>query len=163
MLTLLGRGYRHCDGLTRRQALVAGAAGFGGLTLADLLRAEAAAGVRSSVKSVINVHLDGGPPQHDTIDPKPDAPEEVRGEFQPIATRIPGLHVSELMPKVAGLADRFAFVRSLVGSAGRTTPSSASPGSRPRTCNRSAAGRRWGRWWRGSGARRPTRCPRSWT
>jgi uncharacterized protein (DUF1501 family) len=118
VLTLLGRGYRHCDGLTRRQALVAGAAGFGGLTLAGLLRAEAAAGVRSSVKSVINVHLDGGPPQHDTIDPKPDAPQEVRGEFKPIATSIPGLRVSELMPKVAGLADRFAFVRSLVGSAG---------------------------------------------
>src|SRR5437764_6302700 len=102
----------------RRDVLIAGATGLAGLTLADVLRAEAAAGVRSSVKSIINVHLDGGPPQHDTIDPKPDAPEEVRGEFRPIATRVPGLRVSELMPKVAGIADRLAFVRSLVGSAG---------------------------------------------
>jgi uncharacterized protein (DUF1501 family) len=115
MLTILGDSPTRP---TRRQALVAGAMGFGGLTLADLLRAEAAAGVRASVKSVINVHLDGGPPQHDTIDPKPDAPEEIRGEFKPIATTVTGLRVSELMPKVAALAGRFAFVRSLVGSAG---------------------------------------------
>ena len=66
---------------SRRRVLVAGATGFLGLTLADVLRAEAAAGIRSSIKSVINVHLDGGPPQHETIDPKPDAPEEIRGEF----------------------------------------------------------------------------------
>jgi uncharacterized protein (DUF1501 family) len=103
---------------TRRDVLVAGATGIAGLTLADVLRAEAAAGVRSSVKSVINVHLDGGPPQHDTIDPKPDAPEEVRGEFRTIATAIPGVRVSELMPRVAAAAGRFVFVRSLVGSAG---------------------------------------------
>jgi uncharacterized protein (DUF1501 family) len=102
---------------SRRQAIYAGA-GFAGLTLAGLLRAEAAAGAGRSVKSVINVHLDGGPPQHDTIDPKPDAPEEVRGELRPIATSVPGLWVSELMPKVAQIADRLAFVRSLVGSAG---------------------------------------------
>ena len=100
----------------RRHALVAGA--FGAWTLADLLRAEAAGGAKSSVKSIINIHLDGGPPQHDTIDPKPDAPEEIRGEFKPIATKIPGFHISELMPKIAGIADKFAFIRSLVGSAG---------------------------------------------
>src|SRR5262245_8466585 len=118
MLTILdGRDTRSAR-MTRRQVLVAGAMGFGGLTLADLLRAEAAAGVRSSSKSVINVHLDAGPPQHDTIDPKPDAPEEVRGVFQPIATKVSGLHVSELLPRVAAVADRFAFVRALVGSAG---------------------------------------------
>jgi len=73
----------------------------------------------SSTKAVINIHLDGGPPQMDTIDPKPDAPPEIRGEFAPIATVLPGFQVTELMPKVAGLADRFAFIRSLVGSAGR--------------------------------------------
>jgi hypothetical protein len=95
-----------------------GATGFAGFALADVLCAEAARGSSSSVKSVINVHLDGGPPQHDTIDPKPDAPEDVRGEFKPIATKVTGLRVSELMPRVAGLADRFAFIRSLVGSAG---------------------------------------------
>src|SRR5262245_13510226 len=103
---------------SRRQAVIAGATGFLGLTLADLLRAEEASGVRSSIKAVINVHLDGGPPQHETIDPKPDAPAEVGGEFRPIATAVAGLQLSELMPKVASAADRFAFVRSLVGSAG---------------------------------------------
>src|SRR5688572_3196931 len=105
-------------GPSRRRALIAGTTGFLGLTLADLLRAEEASGVRSSVKSVINVHLDGGPPQHDTIDPKPDAPEEVRGEFRTVATTLPGVRVCELMPRVAAAAGRFAFVRSLVGSAG---------------------------------------------
>ena len=55
--------------------------GFGGLTLADMLRAEDAAGIRLSSKAVSNIHLDGGPPQMDLIDPKPDAPSEIRGEF----------------------------------------------------------------------------------
>src|SRR5262249_10115989 len=64
------------------------------------------------------VHLDGGPPHLDMIDLKPDAPVEVRGEFKPIATRVAGIQVCELMPRVAGIADKFAFVRSLVGSAG---------------------------------------------
>src|SRR5947209_17147743 len=54
----------------------------------------------------------------DMIDLKPEAPVEVRGEFQPIAARVPGLRICELMPKVAGIADKFAFLRSLVGSAG---------------------------------------------
>src|SRR5262245_10560636 len=103
---------------TRRQFLTAGALGLGGLRLAGLLRAEEAAGVRASSKAVILVHLDGGPPQMDTIDPKPDAPVEVRGEFRPIATKVPGLQLCELLPRVASIADRFAFIRSLVGSAG---------------------------------------------
>jgi len=118
MFTIFGKPYRHCDGVSRRQLLVAGALGLGGLTLADLLRAEAAVGIGSSGKSVINIHLDGGPPHLDMIDLKPDAPAEIRGEFKPIATKVPGLQVGELMPKLAGVADRFAFIRSLVGSAG---------------------------------------------
>jgi hypothetical protein len=118
MLTMFGKPYRHCDGLSRRQFLTAGALGLGGLTLADLLRAEAAAGVGSSAKSVIIIHLDGGPPHLDMIDLKPDAPVEIRGEFKPIATKVPGLRISELLPKLAGIADRFAFIRSLIGSAG---------------------------------------------
>jgi uncharacterized protein (DUF1501 family) len=104
--------------MLRRDFLHVGSLGLAGLTLADLLRAEASAGVRSSTKAVINVHLDGGPPQLDTIDLKPDAPAEIRGEFRPIATRVPGIALCELMPRVAGMAHRFAFVRSLVGSAG---------------------------------------------
>ncbi len=102
----------------RRDVLKIGGSGMLGISLVDLLRAEASASGRSTGKSVINIHLDGGPPQHDTIDPKPDAPSEIRGEFQSIPTTISGFRVSELMPKVAALANRIAFIRSLVGSAG---------------------------------------------
>jgi len=119
MLTLLGNRYQHCDGVTRRRFLTAGALTIGGLTLADLLRLEAVAGIGSSNKAIINIHLDGGPPQLDTIDLKPNAPSEMRGEFNPIATRIPGFQICELMPRLAAMADRFVFIRSLVGSVGR--------------------------------------------
>jgi hypothetical protein len=118
MFTILGSRYRHCDGITRRHFLTAGALGFGGFTLVDLLRAEAVAGIGSSNKAVINIHLDGGPPHMDMIDLKPAAPIEIRGEFKPIATTIPGLQLCELMPKLASAACKFAFIRTLVGSAG---------------------------------------------
>jgi hypothetical protein len=107
----------HGSSVSRRQFLTAGAIG-GGLTLANLLRAEAAAGVGKSHKAVINIHLDGGPPQMDMIDLKPQAPVEIRGEFSPIATKIPGIQICELLPKLAAAADKFAFIRSLVGAAG---------------------------------------------
>ena len=84
MLHITGSEFRNCEGVSRRTFLVAGALGFGSMGLADLLRAEDASGIRSSRKAVINIHLDGGPPQLDTIDPKPSAPAEVRGEFGPI-------------------------------------------------------------------------------
>jgi len=100
---------------SRRQFIAQSAAGIGGLTLSQLLWAEAAAGVRNSRKAVINIHLDGGPPQMDTIDMKPDAPREIRGELTSIATAIPGFRMVELMPKMAALADKFAFIRSIVG------------------------------------------------
>ncbi len=103
------------SGLSRRQFLTAGAIG-GGLTLARLLQAEQAAGIGKSHKAVINIHLDGGPPQMDTIDLKPQAPVEIRGEFSPIATRIPGVQICELLPKMAAAADKFVFIRSLVGA-----------------------------------------------
>lgn len=119
MIQLFGRSYRQCDGISRRHFLTAGVAGFGGLTLAGLLRAEEAAGVRGSRRAIINIHLDGGPPQMDMIDPKPQAPVEIRGPFQPISTAVPGIQVTDLLPKVATIANRLAFVRSLVGSAGR--------------------------------------------
>ena len=123
MFTILGQTHRHCDGVTRRDFVKAGALAFGGLGLAEitlpgLLRAEAAAGIRSSHKAVIIVHLDGGPPHQDMIDLKPDAPAEIRGEFTGIGTKIPGLQVCQLLPELAGMADKFAFIRSLVGSAG---------------------------------------------
>ncbi|MGZ0163157.1 MAG: DUF1501 domain-containing protein [Planctomycetales bacterium] len=119
MITLTGKSVQHCDGMTRRAAVVAGATGLAGLSLVDVLRAESASGAGSSRKSVINIHLDGGPPQLDTIDMKMSAPSEIRGEFFPIQTALPGFQICELMPRVASIADRFAFIRSLVGSAGR--------------------------------------------
>lgn len=105
--------------LSRRHFLVAGSVGYGGLSLVNLLRTEAAAGVRSSQKAIINVHLDGGPSQLDTIDLKPTAPVEIRGDFHSIATTVPGLEVCELLPKIASIADKFAFIRTLVGSVGK--------------------------------------------
>ncbi|MBM3833807.1 MAG: DUF1501 domain-containing protein [Verrucomicrobia bacterium] len=116
MLTFLSKPVRNCDGISRRTFLKAGALGVANLTLADLLRAEHSAGRGSSTKAIINIHLDGGPPQMDMIDPKPGAPIEFRGNLSSIRTRIPGFHVSELMPKVASMADKFIFIRSLIGA-----------------------------------------------
>jgi len=118
MLRVTGKSYRHCDGVSRRNFLTAGAAGIAGLSLADILRAEEAAGIGSSEKAVINIHLDGGPPQMDMFDMKPNAPTEIRGEFTPINTNLNGLQICELMPRMATIADKFAFIRSLVGSVG---------------------------------------------
>ena len=96
-----------------------GSLGLGGFTLSNLLRAESSAGVGSSHKAVIHLHLDGGPPQMDLIDPKSEAPSEIRGPFRPIPTKVDGLQLTELLPKVASVADRFVFLRSLVGADGR--------------------------------------------
>ena len=119
MLGFTERRNTRCDGISRRHFLTAGALGMGGLSLADLLRAESVQGIGSSNKAIINIHLDGGPPQMDTIDLKPHAPMEIRGEFKPISTRIPGFQICELMPKLASMADQFSFIRSLVGADGR--------------------------------------------
>lgn len=109
-----------CDGrdrFTRREWLQAGSIGLGGLTLPQLLahRARAAPSARSPrAKSVIIFGLLGGPAQHDTWDPKPDAPAEVRGPFGTIHTRTPGLRVGELMPETAALTDKIAVLRAVV-------------------------------------------------
>ena len=97
------------DPLTRRAWLRAGAVGLGGLTLPQL----AAARLAGRAKSVIVFGLLGGPSQHDTWDPKPDAPAEVRGPFGTIATRTPGYRVGELMPLTAGLTDKIAVLRAV--------------------------------------------------
>ncbi len=65
------------------------------------------------------VYLTGGPPHQDMVDLKPDAPAEIRGEFRPIATNVPGIQISELMPRVAAMMDKFAIIRSLVGAEDR--------------------------------------------
>ena len=112
MLTLLGPRARYCDGLSRRSFLTVGAAA--GLTLPGLYRAEAAAGRRSH-KSVIMVYLSGGLAHQDTFDLKPDSPTEVRGEFKPIPTNVPGVRFGELLPQLARCMDKLVVVRSLVG------------------------------------------------
>jgi len=104
-----------CDGLSRRNFLRIGSLGLGGLSLTDLLRAEAAAGKTEQQKSVVMIYLPGGPTQHETFDPKPDAPMGIRGSYKPISTKIPGVQYCELLPKLSAMADRFSVVRSLVG------------------------------------------------
>ncbi|MFP6619387.1 MAG: DUF1501 domain-containing protein, partial [Pirellulaceae bacterium] len=111
----LGASQKYCDGVSRRSFLALGTLGVGGLTLADLYRAEAAGG-GSSHKAVINIHLGGGPSHQDMWDLKPDAPTEYRGEFNPIHTNVPGMDICEHFPKLAKMADKFAVIRSLVGS-----------------------------------------------
>ena len=116
MLTLWsGKKDRFCDGISRRNFLQAGALGMGGLTLASLFRAEAHAGIGSSDKALINIHLSGGPSHQDMFDLKPNAPKEYRGEFEPIKTNVPGLDICEHFPQLATMADRFAVLRTLVG------------------------------------------------
>src|SRR6476469_4427397 len=115
MLTLLGPGPRFCDGQTRRNFLQIGGLALGGLTLPQLLRAEALAGAKSTRKSIINIYLPGGPTHMDTFDLKPDAPKEFRGEFRPIPTNVSGMEICELMPNLAKLADKYAIIRSVSG------------------------------------------------
>ncbi len=98
-------------GLNRRQLLHAGALGSFGLTLPQLLRAESTARP-GKIKSCIIVFAFGGPAQHETFDMKPNAPDNVRGEFKPIATKIPGIHICEHLPKLAGITDKYSIIRS---------------------------------------------------
>lgn len=117
MLQLLSQGSRLCDGISRRESLRIGSLSLAGLTLPQLLEARAhgsEGAPRATAKSVIVLFYSGGLPQHETWDPKPEAPREVRGDFGCIATRTPGLLVGELMPKTADLTDRIAVIRSMV-------------------------------------------------
>lgn len=114
MLTIPGPHSRYCDGISRRTWLRIGGLALGGMALPDILRAQAASG-SDPIKGVIMVLLPGGPTHLDTFDPKPDSPAEIRGEFRPIATNVPGLEICELMPQLARMADKFTIIRSLVG------------------------------------------------
>jgi hypothetical protein len=115
MLTLLGPRHRYCDGLSRRSFLRIGGLAVGGLTLPQLLHAEQHAGTRRSHKAVIMVYLSGGLAHQDTFDLKPNAPAEVRGEFKPIATNVPGVRIGELLPRLAACMDKLILLRALVG------------------------------------------------
>jgi hypothetical protein len=116
MLTILGNKHRLCDKVSRREALQIGALGVGGLTLADLLRADAHAGKQNSHKAVIMIYMCGAPSHQDMYDLKMDAPAEIRGEFRPIPTNVPGIEISEHMPRTAAIMDKLVPLRSVVGS-----------------------------------------------
>jgi hypothetical protein len=138
MLTLLGpaTSRRHCDGVSRRDFVRIGALGLGGLSLAQLLALEAAQadstqarsasegstptrrvseGSKKRHKSLIMVYLCGGPPHQDMYDLKADAPAEIRGEFRPIPTAVPGIEVCELLPNIARIMDKLVPLRTVVG------------------------------------------------
>ena len=121
MLTIFGQKQKYCDGISRRSFLKIGGfalGSFGGVTLSNILRAQAATAQRSSHKAVINIFLGGGPPHQDMWEIKTDAPSEIRGEFKPIATNVPGIQIGECFPKIASMMDKFAVIRSVVGSSG---------------------------------------------
>jgi hypothetical protein len=125
MLSFLGRGVRLCDGISRRELLRVGGLGFTGLLWSDWLRAREANAAQTDAdrqplpasfgkaKSCILVFNYGGPSHIDSFDLKPDAPVEIRGEFQPIATNVTGTTICEHLPRMAALADRYTIVRSV--------------------------------------------------
>src|SRR5262245_25897515 len=118
MLSIPGAPNRWCDGVSRRDFLQIGGLGAAGLALPDLFRARArgstprAAGA-GRARSCILLFMGGGPPQMDTFDLKPDAPVEVRGQFPPTATSVPGTQISSLLPGLAQQAHRYAIIRTV--------------------------------------------------
>lgn len=109
---------RHCDGVSRRSFLQIGALGLGGLTLPQLLALEAQGGstaTKNRHKSVIMIFCCGGPPHQDMYDIKLDAPAEIRGEFSPIKTAVPGIEICELLPNMARIMDKLIPIRTIVG------------------------------------------------
>jgi hypothetical protein len=103
---------RYCDGHSRRSFLQIGMAGLGTLSLPDILRAREQSGNKRNT-SVILIWLDGGPSHHDTYDPKPEAPRDYAGIWQPISTAVPGFDITEMFPLQAGITDKFSVVRSV--------------------------------------------------
>ena len=103
-----------CDGFSRRDFLSVGT--LGSLTLPQLLAAEEVAGVTKNHKAVIMVYMAGAPPHQDLIDLKPNAPKEYRGDLNPISTNVPGIQISELLPKMAKIMDKWTGIRSIVGA-----------------------------------------------
>lgn len=111
MLSILNGGT-----MNRRTLLTAGGAGLLGLSLDKLLRAEEAGQGRGKGKSVIFLFLFGGPSQYETFDMKPEAPDTIRGPYHPIASRTPGLLISEHLPKLANVSDKFCVLRTMTHS-----------------------------------------------
>jgi len=121
MLRILGSPKNLCGGMTRRDWLRIGGLGLAGLTLPDVLKLQQAAAGEGKqrepgfgrAKAIILIHLYGSPSQLEWVDPKPDAPVEVRGQFGAIPSSLPGCQVCELFPKMAQVMDRTTVIRSL--------------------------------------------------
>jgi hypothetical protein len=120
MLSILCRPGRLCDTLSRRELLTVGSLGLVGLSLPEFLACKARGQAAGNgphgfgrAQAVIFLYLQGSPSHIDLWDPKPDAFPEIRGEFRPIATRAPGMMLSEVLPLLAQQADKFALVRSI--------------------------------------------------
>jgi hypothetical protein len=120
MLNLLGSRKTLCDGVSRRDFLHLGGLGAFGLGLSDLFRLRSLQAVASAprnrfgqAKACILLFPYGSPPQHETFDPKPDAPVEVQGQHRCIASNVPGLRIDEYLPRIARVMDRVTVVRSM--------------------------------------------------
>ncbi len=107
-----------CDGISRRDAIRVGGLSAFGLSLFGGLQPRAALAGAARTKSCILLWLDGGPSHLETFDVKPDAPTEVRGPFQPIATNVPGTLISEILPNTAKITDKIAIIRSMTSPLG---------------------------------------------
>lgn len=119
VFSLDDRPYKLCDRISRRELMRIGGLNMLGLSLPALLQAQARGNTAGGdktfgrAKNIIYLWLQGGPPQHETFDPKPLAPVEIRGPFKPISTNVPGIQFCELLPRVARIADKLAVVRSM--------------------------------------------------
>jgi hypothetical protein len=123
MLSILGPQGRLCDSPSRREFLTVGSLSLVGLSLPELLRSEARARTAEpsnrggsgfgKARSVLLLYLQGSPSHIDTWDPKPDAPDGIRGEFKPVATTAPGIRLTEVLPRLSRQAHRFALIRSI--------------------------------------------------
>jgi hypothetical protein len=126
---------KFCDGMSRRGFLRVGGLSLGGATLPQILSAENSLDSSKSGlghKAVIMIFLAGGPPHQDMWDIKRDAPTNIRGEFNAMKTNVPGIEICELFPKIAGMADKFAFIRSIVGAQGGHDAQQCLTGRSPR-------------------------------
>ncbi len=101
---------------SRREFLKIGALGMGGLCLPGLLKAERAMGIKTSHKAVIMIYMVGAPPHQDMYDLKMNAPKEIRGEFKPTSTAVPGIQICEHLPKLASIMDKLVPLKSVHGS-----------------------------------------------
>src|SRR5438105_11797386 len=108
-VSLTSHRSRLCSGVSRRDFLRVGALAPIGLSLGQLLAAQPK---NARAKSVILVYLGGGISHHDSFDPKPDAPEDIRGKYKTIPTSVPGLQISEKLPLMARVMDKIALIRS---------------------------------------------------